>query len=96
MTANRPLNLLDADRRPIYDSVDDLAFRGESDASNNLIYLGSARVGASVSSAVWKIAKLAYDGSNNLTSITWPQDASTFASNDYEFIWNDRASYTYS
>lgn len=93
---NRPLNFLDAQGRSIYDSVDDLAFRGEYDGSSNLIYKGFARPGSATSAAVWQIAKLAYDGSGNVLSITWPQGTNSAASNDYLFVWDNRATYTYS
>jgi hypothetical protein len=92
---NRPFNRLDAGERPIYDSVDDLAFQGEYTA-NNLIYKGFARTGASTSAPVWQIAKLTYDGSNNILSIIWPHNSEGNASNDYEFVWANRATYTYS
>jgi YD repeat-containing protein len=91
----RPYERLDAQGRPIYDSVDDLAFQGDY-TGTNLIYKGFARPGASTSAAVWQIAKLAYDGSNNLTSITWPHDNTGNATNEYIFQWSNRASYTYS
>jgi YD repeat-containing protein len=92
---NRPLGYIDAQGRLIYDSVDDLAFQGEY-SSSNLIYKGSARPGTATSSPNWQIALLTYDMSNNLTSITWPQNTDGVASNDYIFIWDNRASYTYS
>lgn len=95
VVGNRPFTRLDAGERPIYDSVDDLAFRGVY-TGTNLIYKGFARPGALTSDAVWQIAKLAYDGSGNITSITWPQNQYNNASNDYMFIWDNYASYTYS
>lgn len=94
-SGNRPFGRLDAQGRLIYDSVDDLAFRGEY-TGNNLIYKGFARPGAATSSAVWQIAKLAYDGAGNVLSITWPQDSFSKANNDYIFVWDNRATYTYS
>jgi hypothetical protein len=93
---NRPLNYLDSQGRTIYDFTDDLAFLGQYDASNNLIYKGFARPGALTSNPVWQIAKLAYDASNNLLSVKWPQASNGSASNDYIFIWDNRTSYTYS
>ena len=93
---NRPVGALDAQGRLIYDSVDDTAFRGEYDGSNNLIYKGFARPGTAEGSLAWQISKLAYDGSNNLVSIKWPQDTRAHATNDYEFSWTARAGYTYS
>jgi hypothetical protein len=92
---NRPFGRLDAQGRVIPDSFADEAFQGEY-SGTNLIYKGFARPGASTSAAVWQIAFLTYDGSNNLLSIQWPQDANGHASNDYQFIWANRASYTYS
>lgn len=92
---NRPFTRLDAQGRAIFDSVDDNAFQGQYSGSN-LIYKGFARPGASTSAPVWQIAFLTYDGSGNLLSITWPQNIQGNASNDYEFAWTLRASYTYS
>lgn len=92
---NRPYVLLDTQLRPIYNSVDDLAFRGEY-AGTNLVYKGFARPGASEDEHVWQIAFLAYDGNGNVLSIKWPKDSDGAPSNDYKFSWTDRASYTYS
>lgn len=91
---NRPMGRLDAQGRVIPDSFLDLAFQGEY-SGTNLIYKAFARPGASTGSAVWQISKLTYDGSNNLLTITWPEDANGKASNDYEFTWTARATYTY-
>lgn len=76
------------------DSFLDEAFRGEY-SGTNLIYKGFARAGTLTSAPFWQIAKLAYDGSNNIISITWPLNSEGAASNFYEFTWNDRAGYTY-
>jgi hypothetical protein len=70
------------------------AFRGEYDGSNNLIYAGFARPGSPESLPVWQISKLTYSGAN-LTSITWPTSSEGAVSNDYEFAWSLRATYTY-
>jgi YD repeat-containing protein len=94
--ANRPMGRLDAQGRLIYDSVDDNAFQADYDGGTNLTYKGFARPGASTSAPVWQIAYLTYDGNGNVLTITWPQDPDGNASNDYEFVWADRASYTYS
>jgi hypothetical protein len=99
-TINRPLGQLDALGRVVPNSYEDEAFRGIYDASNNLIYKGFARPGAIDTRAVWQIAKLTYDASNNLLNIKWPQNATGKASSEYEFIWNDGVTsyltYTYS
>lgn len=95
LTGNRPFGKLDAQGRVIPGSFGDLAFRGDY-TGTNLIYKGLARVGSLTSAPVWQIAKLAYDGSNNLLSVTWAQNSYSVATNDYQFIWDNRASYTYS
>lgn len=98
---NRPHSYNSPSGVVIPDSMLDESFRGEYDGSNNLIYKGFARPGSSEGALVWQIAKLAYDGNGNVLSITWPSQktaAGTFtgtASNDYQFSWTDRASYTY-
>lgn len=76
------------------DSFLDEAFRGEY-SGTNLIYKGFARPGTLTSAPFWQIAKLAYDGSNNVLSIKWPLNSEGASSNFYEFIWDDRATYTY-
>lgn len=92
---NRPVARKDAQGNLIPQSFDDQAFQGDY-TGTNLIYKGFARPGASTTTAVWQIAKMTYDGSNNLTAITWPQNTSGAASNDYQFQWSLRATYTYS
>lgn len=94
-TTTRPQGRLDAQGRVIPDSFSDESFRGDY-TGTNLIYKGFSRPGILESNAAWQIAKLAYDGNNNLISITWPQDSNGKASNDYEFVWTNRTSYTYS
>lgn len=86
----------DANGNLIQDSyTGDMTFRGEY-TGTNLIYKGFARPGALEGSLVWQICKLAYDGSNNVTSIKWPQGSNSAASSEFVFSWTDRASYTYS
>lgn len=71
------------------------AFRGDY-TGTDLIYKGLALPGTLTSEDKWQICKLAYDGSHNLLSITWPQIGGGIVSADYIFEWDDRASYTYS
>ncbi len=92
---NRPLARKDAQGNIIPGSFQDLAFVGEY-SGTDLIYKGFARVGASQTTAVWQIAKMTYDGSHNLLTITWPQDANGHANSDYQFQWSLRATYVYS
>ncbi len=92
---NRPFGRKDAQGNLIPQSFDDVAFQGQY-SGTNLIYKGFARTGALTSAAVWQIAFLTYDGAGNLLTITWPQDANGHASNDYQFVWDNRATYVYS
>lgn len=92
---NRPLGELDPQGRLIYDSVDDLSFRGEY-TGTNLIYKGFAHPGADEAALVWQIAKMTYDGAGNVLTVKWPQNALNNATNDYIFSWTARATYTYS
>lgn len=92
---NRPLGQKDAQGLWIPDSWEWLAFQGQY-AGTNLIYKGFARPGSSTSAPVWQIAFMTYDGSNNILTITWPQNSFGAASSDFEFIWANRATYTYS
>ena len=93
---NYPYVKCDANGREIQDSTFDLAFQGDYVSGVNLIYQGFARPGASLAAQVWQIAKHSYDANNNILTTTWPQNTNGTASSDYAFIWNSRASYTYS
>lgn len=92
---NRPLARKDAQGNIIPGSFDDMSFRGEY-TGTDLIYKGFARPGSAEGSLVWQIAKMSYDGSHNLLTILWPQDANAHANTDYQFSWTLRATYTYS
>ena len=60
------------------------------DGSNQLLYTGKALPGSSKASALWQIKKYLYSGSN-LTDIQYAD-----GNNNYDNIWNDRTTYTYS
>lgn len=93
---NQTILKRDAQGNVIQDSyVGDMAFLGEY-SGTNLIYKGFARPGSASSAAVWQIALLTYDGSNNLLSITWPQNSFGHASSEFNFIWDNRAALIYS
>jgi YD repeat-containing protein len=80
----------------------DMAFQGDYSGGTNLIYKGFARPGTATTDSRWQIAKLAYDGNNNITSITWPNaiagvpKSTGSGSNDFIFQWSQRTTYTYS
>lgn len=95
-TYNQTILKKDADGNVIQNSyITDMSFRGEY-TGTNLIYKAYARSGASEDALVWQICKLAYDGSNNLISVKWPQASNGAASSEFNFSWTDRATYTYS
>lgn len=91
---NRPLGKLDGNGNLDSSSYLDPTFRGDY-AGTNLIYKGFAKPGAQESDLVWQIAKLEYDGANNILSVKFPQNSIGAVSSDYEFAWSLRASYTY-
>lgn len=68
---NRPLGYQDTNFHVDPNLFSDEAFQGEY-SGTNLIYKGFARPGSSVDEAVWQIAFLTYDGSNNVLMIQWP------------------------
>jgi hypothetical protein len=95
VSSNRPILSIDNNFRAIQDSALDESFRGEY-TGTNLIYKGFARPGADEGALVWQLAKLSYDGSNNVLTIKFPQNSYGIATNDYSFSWTNRATYTYS
>ncbi len=75
---------------PSQDSFLDEEFRGDYQGGINLIYKGFARPGSGTDAPVWQIAKLTYDGNNNVTMVQWPKNSSGAVTNFYEFVWDDR------
>lgn len=55
------------------------------------IYIGLANGGTATTEAKWQIKKLAYDGSNNLTSIL-----AASGTTEFNQVWDNRASLSYS
>lgn len=95
-TKYRLLGSLDANGRLDQSSYDDQSYVAEIDGFNNPIYQGYARPGLATSATGWKIKKNTYDINNIQTRTQWPQNSLNKASNDYEFIWDNRALYTFS
>lgn len=96
---HRPYGRLDSQGYLDPNFFSDEAFQAEY-SGQNMIYKGFARPGSDVASEVWQIAFLTYDGNGNVLTITWPRklidgDSVGPASNDYEFAWSNRASYSY-
>jgi YD repeat-containing protein len=93
---NQPILKRDAQNNVCQSSYGEVAFQGDYVMGTNLIYKGLGRPGTSTSASGWQISKLAYDGNNNITSVTWPQATNGAASSEFNFTWANRASYTYS
>lgn len=53
-------------------------------------YIGITNHGTLSSEAKWKIIKFIYNGSEQLIDITAADN-----SDDYKFVWDDRATYSY-
>jgi hypothetical protein len=91
---NRPTCLINPQGEYLPQSWKDEAFQGDLNGGSNLVYVGFAKPGSPTSAPVWKIFFITYSGGIPV-SITWPIGADGAVSKDYEFIWDDRASYTY-
>lgn len=59
--------------------------------NGNTIYVGSTKPGNIKSASKWKIQKITYDANDNPTDIQWPN-----GDNSFSYVWDDRATYTYS
>lgn len=93
VNSTTPVLKKDQEHNLIQDSYQERAFNGEY-ATSNLIYEGYAKPGTPTSAAAWQIAKHTYTGSNR-TATQWPQIGGV-GSSEYSFVWDNRASYTYS
>lgn len=92
---NRPFKYGERDRREFIVQDSEVALQAENDGNGNPIYLGRAKVGTATSVDKWQISAIAYDGNQGVTSVTWPQNDEGNPSSEYEFTWDDRATYTY-
>lgn len=93
---NRPFRYGSGDRREFIVQDSEVTLRAQNDASGNPIYIGRAKIGTGTAEDKWQIQFLAWDANNSVTSVTWPENVSGIASSEYEFIWDNRAVYTYS
>lgn len=83
---------LTGEEKEITESTDEMekntqAFEYSGD---KIIYLGEAAPGSAKSAAAWAIKKFIYSG-NDVIDILWANGQNTKT-----FIWDNRASYTYS
>lgn len=92
---NRPFRYGPDDRRVglVYNS--ELEIRVEQDANGNPVYIGRAIVGTAEDEPKWQISFHTWSAQDSLLSKEWPINSANQASVDYEFIWDDRATYTY-
>lgn len=95
-SANRPLKFGPQNRHEYIYQDSEVALRIEYDGNNNPIYVGRAIVGTLDGEEKWQIAFNEFDANNNLTSTTWPQNASGKADASYIFEWDERGNYTFS
>jgi len=95
-TVNRPFKWGSDDRREFITSCNEVTVRCENDASGNVVYLGRAKVGTLTSEPKWQISYYTWDANNSLLTLTWPEGIDNLASSEFEFIFDNRAIYTYS
>ena len=93
---NRPFKFGERDRREFIVQDSEVALRAQNDANGNPVYLGRAKVGTLNGEVKWQIRFIEYDANQGVTSITWPQNDQGNASAEFEFEWDDRATYNYS
>jgi hypothetical protein len=89
----RPELMLDAQGRPIPSSIITQTERYDYTGTSP-IYIGYARPGTAESTSAWQIRKVTYL-SNAAISYTFPTNAASVITADYQFAWSQRASYTY-
>lgn len=93
---NRPFKFGPKDRVEFIVYNSETSILCENDLDGNCIYLGRAKVGSTSDEPVWQISFHTYDGSGSLTAKLWPENSDLAESTEYEFVWDDRASYNYS
>jgi len=94
-TQNRPFSFGERDRRTFITYKSETEIRCQNDGSGNPIYIGRAKVGSGEDEPRWQISYHTWDANDSLTGKFWPEDADGAASANYEFVWDDRATYTY-
>ena len=93
---NRPFKYGEKDRREFIVQDSEVALRAENDANGNPIYIGRAKAGTLNGEVKWQIQFLEWDANNSITSVTWAENSDGIASTNYEFEWDERASYNFS
>lgn len=76
--------------KPVY-IMETNAFQKQIEWSAGLpIYVGESLTGKLPNENAWRIKKISYDVSNNPVNITWANN-----SNNFEFKWENRSTYTF-
>jgi hypothetical protein len=76
--------------------TENCSFLADYVGGTSIIYKGYAKAGSFSFEDKWQIAKINYDGNGNILSIQWPVNSSGRSSSDFKFIWDNRATYSYS
>jgi len=91
---NRPFKYGANDRREFIVQDSEVTIRSINDTNGDPIFLGRAKAGTLESDQKWQIRKVQYDSNKGITSVTWPLNADSLATTDYEFIWNTETDLT--
>ena len=62
-----------------------------SGTNNATVYIGKTKPGNAKSDSKWQLQKLSYDANGMVSDIQWPS-----GDNSFSYVWDDRATYTYS
>lgn len=92
---NRPMGFGPQDRAVCITLKSEMEIRCENDGSGNPVYIGRAKLGVAEDDDRWQISKHTWDGNDSLLTKKWPVNPETETSANYEFVWDDRATYTY-
>ena len=93
---NRPFKFGARDRREFIVHDCEVEIRAENDANGNVLYLGFAKVGVTDDEAKWQISFHTWDANESLLTKVWPENDLGNPSTEYEFVWDDRATYIFS
>lgn len=76
---------------PFIAGANNYTLKFDYDGTGNQIYVGWSQPGTSTSQPFWRIMKQTFNGSNQVTDITWPGGSTGFGS-----VWDSRTTYSYS
>ena len=76
---------------PFIQGSTNFTMKFDFDGNGNMIYTGWAQTGSASSDSAWRIMQQTFNGTNQMTDIKWPNGSTAFG-----FIWDNRASLSYS